>query len=149
MRFTLAQLLLGVSVLAAGGSLMHRHLTREPVVQVFSSWDAGVAEQRRTGKPMFVQFVNITDTISLLNQASVIGTRDVLLQLEDFVVVELYQDKGEDAEFNRRLQRETFGTVAAPFYIIVSPAGEERARLTGVVSKQGFLAFLRRAMGRA
>ena len=68
-----------------------------------------------------------------------------------FVAIVLHTD-GKDEEFgessirNRELQRERFGTVALPHYVLLDPTGAKvYAQTGGVFSEAEVLAFLKKA----
>ena len=60
-----------------------------------------------------------------------------------FVFTELYTDKGPHQDTVRKLQQERFGSVALPLYVVLSPDGTELGRLTGTLSLDQFLTFLK------
>ena len=66
--------------------------------------------------------------------------------LEAFIPVQLHTDGlDEKSKFNAKLQREKFGTIAIPLYVLLSPDGKELARLEGLErDPQAVIAFLKR-----
>jgi thiol:disulfide interchange protein DsbD len=62
----------------------------------------------------------------------------------DLIVVELYTDGADEAsEKNQQLQLDRFGTVAIPYYAVVSPDESTVAEFAGKTSDpEAFLAFL-------
>jgi thiol:disulfide interchange protein len=75
----------------------------------------------------------------------------VVAELAQFIPVWLHTD-GTDANSRKyaELQRQEFGTVALPLYVVVTPDGKEVARLEGLERDPAvFAAFLRRAREKA
>lgn len=75
-------------------------------------------------------------------KAKVFALDEVKKELRNFVFVELYTDKPENA----KLEEEKFGTDLLPLYVLLAPDGQEIARLDRPefdVAK--FIAFLRKA----
>lgn len=74
---------------------------------------------------------------------------EVRAELERFVRVKLYTDgDGEKYEKHQRFQADTFGTVALPFYAVMSSDGRPLATFPGLTrNPDEFLAFLRSPMG--
>ena len=64
---------------------------------------------------------------------------------EQFVFAELYTDTGPAKDENSRVQKEQFGTVALPLYLVLDAEGRELNRLlpsTGLITRSQFLEFL-------
>jgi len=70
---------------------------------------------------------------------------EIAAALERFVLLELYTDGADgDSQRNQRLQESRFGTVAIPFYAIVSPDEKVIATFAGLTRDASqFLRFLR------
>jgi thiol:disulfide interchange protein len=69
----------------------------------------------------------------------------VVERFNQMVLAKLYTDRGTpEDDANQKLQQERFGTVALPFYAVLSPDGRELAKLELVrlPSEQEFVAFL-------
>ena len=79
-------------------------------------------------------------------EETVLPLPEVARALEAFIPVQLHTDGLDDkSKFNAKLQREKFGTVAIPLYVIVSPDGKELARLEGLERDPRLvIAFLQR-----
>ena len=77
-------------------------------------------------------------------EANVFPEPGVQALLKEFVLVHLYTD-GQGLKYaeNRALQQTKFGTVALPFYAIISPDGNEVARFPGMTrDRERFRRFL-------
>jgi thiol:disulfide interchange protein DsbD len=82
-------------------------------------------------------------------KANMFTRPEIAAALEGFVLLELYTD-GTDAASgqNQRLQQSRFGTVAIPFYAVLSPQEEVLGTFAGLTRDAGeFLAFLRAGGG--
>ncbi len=108
-----------------------------------------LAEARKTGKRVFVDFTGETCTNCKFNERNVFPRREVRELLEQYVLVALYTDKvpdkfysskerrefgggiarqTDDAKANLQLQRDRFGTEQLPLYVVVEPQGENDFR---------------------
>jgi hypothetical protein len=82
-------------------------------------------------------------------KSKVIAQPDVQETLKDFIVTELYTDRGPAPKENAKVQVERYGTAALPLYVVVGADGKELARLeleTGLATKETFLGFLRKGL---
>jgi thiol:disulfide interchange protein DsbD len=107
---------------------------------------AGLAEARRTGKPVFIDFTGYTCVNCRWMEKRIFAAQPVFEAFRDgFVLVQLYTDGGEHAEENQRLQVERFRTLALPYYVVLSPDNAVLARHAGIVPTPGeFLELLQR-----
>jgi thiol:disulfide interchange protein DsbD len=107
---------------------------------------AGLAEARRTGKPVFIDFTGYTCVNCRWMEKRIFAAQPVFEAFRDgFVLVQLYTDGGERAEENQRLQVERFRTLALPYYVVLSPDNAVLARHAGIVPTPGeFLELLER-----
>lgn len=127
---------------AAGGAT-------EAVAAGHGSLAPALAEAKKTGKPVFLEFTGKTCSNCQVMKSSVIDHPQVQAVLKDFVFAELYTDATPWKAENAKLQDERFGTVALPLYVILSPDDKELARLaldTGLVGREDFIAFLRKGL---
>lgn len=116
-----------------------------------SDLDAGMAEARRTGAPVILEFSGYTCSNCLLMERRVLPEAVQLLQR--FVRVRLYTDGQQSAAeakrsaAARRMQQDRFKTVALPLYVILSPEGREVARFQGMTYDAAeFAAFLSKGL---
>lgn len=122
-------------VLAAG---------REPD-WIVNDYAAALETARREGRPVLVDFTGYTCTNCRWMEANMFPRPDVALELARFVRVRLYTDgQGEPYAGFQRMQRETYGTVALPYYAALAPDGTPRVAFGGLTRDAGeFIAFLR------
>ena len=112
--------------------------------QWLDNFEEGLAEARRTDKPVFLDFTGYTCTNCRWMEANIFPRREVRELLDRFVLVRLYTDgSGEEHEENRRLESERFGTIALPFYAVVSKDDEIITTFPGLTrDPQKFIDFL-------
>jgi thiol:disulfide interchange protein DsbD len=105
---------------------------------------------RESGRNVFVDFTGYACTNCRWMEANVFPEAKVHGLLKEYVLVQLYTDgQGEKYDLNRMLQQSKFGTVALPFYAIVTPAGDELARFPGMTrDRERFRTFLTRGLSR-
>ena len=120
--------------------------------KVASQWivndlDKAQAQAKSEGKPLLINFTGYACTNCRLMENNVLPHPDVKTALGDFVAVELFTD-GSDAksrQFNA-YQQKKFGTVAIPYYAVVTPDGDIKGRLEGLERDPAkFTAFLQDA----
>jgi thiol:disulfide interchange protein DsbD len=82
-------------------------------------------------------------------EANIFADPEVRRLLESMILVQLYTDgQGEMHERNRKYQQSRFGTVALPFYAILSPENKIVSRFPGLTrDKDLFIRFLRQGIG--
>ena len=107
-------------------------------------YDAALQEAQAAGKPVFIDFAGYACTNCRWMEANIFPDPAVRGLLERYVRVQLYTDgQGEVYRRNQAFQETRFGTVALPFYAIMSPADVEISRFPGLTrDKQRFLRFL-------
>lgn len=121
---------------------------RAPDLDWNDDYQQALAKAEASGRNVFIDFTGYACTNCRWMEANVFPDPGVRTLLESFVLVHLYTDgQGETYARNRSLQQTKFGTVALPFYAIVSPDGEEIARFPGMTrDRERFKKFLRRGL---
>lgn len=96
---------------------------------------------------MLIDFTGYTCTNCRWMEANMFPRADVRRELDRYVRVRLYTDG--DGEMYRKFQsfqEETFGTVALPYYAVMSSDGRPLVSFPGLTRKPTeFIAFLQRA----
>lgn len=129
----------GASQTAATGDGLNWHDTLE----------AGLAQARAEGKPIFIDFTGYTCTNCRLMEKNVFPKPAVQSELAQFVRVKLYTDGGKDGPKNQAYQEKTFGDVALPLYAVITPGGRPVAQSAGITRDPAdFADFLKRARER-
>lgn len=127
---------------------------------VFRDYDEALLESRRTGRPVFIDFTGYGCVNCRKMEAAVFADAEVRRELvEKFVMLQLYVD--DRTPLPRHLQAEgrtlrtvgdkwalleshKFGSVAQPFYVIVSADGKPLTRSYAYdESKERFLRWIR------
>jgi thiol:disulfide interchange protein len=134
--------------------------------------DGALAEARRTGRLVFVDFTGVTCKNCAYNERNHFGQRDVKALLGKYVRVQLYTDRvpnklyteeelealggvaaqKEEAARNRRLQGERFDDTRLPLYVILRPTPGggyrevARYREGKINDPSAFASFLRRPL---
>ena len=112
--------------------------------QWLDNFEEGLAEAKRLNKPVFLDFTGYTCTNCRWMEANIFPRREVRELLDRFVLVRLYTDgSGQEHEANRRLESERFGTIALPYYAVVSKDDEIIGTFPGLTrDPQKFIKFL-------
>jgi thiol:disulfide interchange protein DsbD len=109
----------------------------------YNDLEAGLAEARRTGKPVFIDFTGYTCTNCRWMEANIFTKPDVKVRFREMVMVQLYTDGGENYRENQQYEIDRFGTAALPYYVILSPDNEVIATFPGMTRDlDKFLDFL-------
>ncbi|MDE2798553.1 MAG: thioredoxin family protein, partial [Gemmatimonadota bacterium] len=121
----------------------------EPELTWRDDYEAGLAEARATGKPVFIDFTGYACTNCRWMEANIFPEKEVHALLKQFVRVQLYTDgRGEKYKRNRDLQEANFGTVALPLYAIMTPEGKEITHFPGMTRDVDiFVRFLKQGLG--
>ena len=112
------------------------------------NYQEALARAQATGRNVFIDFTGYVCTNCRWMEANVFPDPRIRALLENYIVVHLYTDGQEEIHGqNRALQQAKFGTVALPFYAIVSPEGTELARFPGMTrDRERFQKFLRKGL---
>jgi len=112
-----------------------------------TSLNDALDQARQQQKPIFVDFTGYTCTNCRWMEANIFPLPAVHAQLQKFVRLQLYTDgAGKLFEDNQQYQKEQFGTVALPLYVILDSQGKKLATFPGMTRKpEEFLRFLSQA----
>ena len=110
-----------------------------------SDFDKALEASKTSGNPVFVDFTGYACTNCRWMEANLFPEPEVRRILGRYVRLRLYTDGTGDVHArNRDLQQSRFGTVALPFYAIVSPANQVLGTFPGMTRDRDlFLRFLR------
>ncbi len=112
-----------------------------------TSYDAGLAEAKRTGKPVFIDFTGFTCTNCRWMESNVFPLAEVQDLMRGMVKVQLFTDrKSEPYLSNKKRQLEQFGTIELPLYVLVKPDGSVIATKAFTRDRQEFIGFLKKAL---
>ena len=113
-----------------------------------TSYEQALALARRENRPLFINFTGYTCTNCRWMESNIFVLAEVRKLLEEYVPVQLYTDGPQlEHQENLRFEKERFGTIALPFYAIVSPREAVIATFPGMTrNKQKFIGFLNRGL---
>ncbi|MGD0338740.1 MAG: cytochrome c biogenesis protein CcdA [Bacteroidota bacterium] len=113
--------------------------------QWISNYQDGLKRAKTEGKNIFVDFTGFACTNCRWMEANIFPRDDVKAQMKKFILVRLYTDgNGSEYDRNRLFEQNRFGTIALPFYVILSPDDREVARFPGLTrNPEEFVQFLK------
>lgn len=99
-------------------------------------------------KLIFIDFTGYACTNCRWMEANIFTRPDIRASLEQYVGVQLYTDgQGDRYDRNRAFQQDRFGTVALPFYVVLTDTGSEVVRFPGMTRDAArFQRFLHHAL---
>jgi len=111
--------------------------------------DTALAVAGEEQKPIFIDFTGFTCTNCRWMEANVFPLPAVHDLLKKYVRLQLFTDgAGEEYKENQQYQKERFGTIALPLYVILDSRGDEISTFPGMTRKpEEFLNFLRAPFG--
>jgi thiol:disulfide interchange protein DsbD len=119
----------------------------EELKWIDNDYEAALAKAKTENKSVFVDFTGYTCTNCRWMEANIFPKREVEAELSKFVLARLYTDDG--SELNNKQQefeQNTFGTVALPYYAIISGDGNTVATFPGLTRNvQEFVDFLKKS----
>lgn len=120
----------------------------EEELEWIDDYEAGLAGARESGKPVFIDFTGYTCTNCRWMEANVFTLPEVQERFRQYLLVRLYTDgTGPEHAENMRLEQERFGTIALPFYVVLSPSDEVVATFPGLTrNPEEFIDFLDRGL---
>ena len=90
--------------------------------QWYPTYQEALAEAKRTGKNIFIDFTGYTCTNCRAMESTVFSKPEVKDMFRDFVLARLYTDDGSPLnDSNSSMEDTRFHTIALPFYAIISP----------------------------
>ena len=106
--------------------------------------NAALKLARLEDKKVFVDFTGYTCVNCRWMEKYIFADPEVLKSFkENFILVQLFTDGGDNYQSNQGLQVERFHTVALPFYVVLDARNQVLARHAGIMaSSEEFLAFL-------
>jgi thiol:disulfide interchange protein DsbD len=113
--------------------------------QWIPSYSEALAEAKKTGKNIFIDFTGYTCTNCRAMEKTVFSRQDVQQIFSNFVLARLYTDNDTPLDdSNRTIEEQRFNTIALPYYVIVSPDDKPLATFPGFTrDAQAFKSFLK------
>lgn len=88
-------------------------------------YGAALARAREENRPLFIDFTGVTCTNCRWMESNIFPRPEVQDLFQQYILVRLYTDRGTPQdEANQAMERERFGTIALPFYAVMSPQDE-------------------------
>lgn len=109
-------------------------------------YPGALAKAKAENKKVFVDFTGYTCTNCRWMEANIFPRPEVAAELEKFVLVSLYTDgEGEVYARQQKMEQDMFGTVALPFYAIMTGDGKPVATFPGLTRNAAeFIEFLKK-----
>ena len=107
--------------------------------------DDAYIKASKENMPIFIDFTGYTCTNCRWMEINIFPLPEVKNLLNDnFILVKLYTDgKEEIHKKNKELEKQRFGTVALPYYVVLSPSDNELGTFPGMdPNKDNFIDFL-------
>jgi len=113
-----------------------------------NDYEGALALASKENRPILIDFTGYTCTNCRWMEANMFPKPEVARELARYVRLRLYTDgRGEEYLRFQNLQRDTFGTVALPYYAVVAPGGVPVVAFGGLTrDSQQFVAFLQRGL---
>jgi thiol:disulfide interchange protein len=113
-----------------------------------NDYEAALAEATRQGRPILVDFTGYTCTNCRWMEANMFPRPEVSRELAEYVRLRLYTDgRGEIYRRYQQMEQQLFGTVALPFYAVLTPSGEPVVSFGGLTRDSNeYLRFLRKGL---
>ncbi len=111
------------------------------------SLETGLSEAQDSGKPIFIDFTGYTCTNCRWMESNIFTQQGVKKRLEQFVLVQLFTDGGENYREKQNYEIERFGTAALPYYVLLTSEDKVIAEFPGMTRNvDEFLSFLDKAL---
>jgi len=112
-----------------------------------NDYQAALDKAKAENKRVFIDFTGYTCTNCRWMEANIFTKKEVEAEMAKFVLSKLYTDgEGEIYERQQQLEQDLLGTVALPYYAVVSPDGKVVASFPGLTRNAAeFVDFLKKA----
>ena len=115
---------------------------------IVNNYEQALAQAREQGRPILIDFTGYTCTNCRWMEANLFPRPEVAIELARFVRVRLYTDgQGEPFAGYQKMQRDTYGTVALPYYVALDSTGTPQVAFGGLTRNSAeFVNFLRKGL---
>lgn len=115
---------------------------------IVNDYEAALTAAAASGQPILIDFTGYTCTNCRWMEANMFTQPEVAREMARYVRVRLYTDgRGEVYARHQAKQRDTFGTVALPYYAVLSAEGRPVVAFGGLTRDAAhFVAFLQRGL---
>jgi len=115
---------------------------------IVNDYEGAVARAASENRPLLVDFTGYTCTNCRWMEANMFTEPEVAREMARYIRLRLYTDgRGEEYIRFQNLQRDTFGTVALPYYAVLAPGGTPIVAFSGLTrDRDRFVSFLQRGL---
>ncbi len=115
---------------------------------LMNDYERALAEAGRQDRPILVDFTGYTCTNCRWMEANMFPRPEVTHELAEYVRLRLYTDgRGEIYRRYQQMEQQLFGTVALPFYAVLTSAGKPVVSFGGLTRDSNeYIRFLRRGL---
>jgi thiol:disulfide interchange protein len=115
---------------------------------IVNDYPAALKQAQATNERILIDFTGYTCTNCRWMEANMFPRPDVAREMSRFVRVRLYTDgQGEQFEKMQKMEEEMLGTVALPYYAVLTPDGQPIVAFGGLTrDPDRFLRFLQRGL---
>ncbi len=109
----------------------------------YNNLDDAFVAANTEGKNIFVDFTGYTCTNCRWMETNVFTKAEVASRFDQFILVQLYTDGGDNYREKQQYEIDRFGTAALPYYVILSPEDDVIAEFPGLTRDlKKFIRFL-------
>jgi thiol:disulfide interchange protein len=113
-----------------------------------NDYQSALAKAKSENKLVFIDFTGYTCTNCRWMEANVFPKKEVEAELNKFVLARLYTDgEGDVYARQQQMEQDMFGTVALPYYAVISPDGKVVNSFPGLTRNTAeFVDFLKKSL---
>ena len=121
------------------------------LVWLKNQYREALAQARREGKLVFVNFTGYACTNCHWMKANMFTRPEIAAAMNEYVLVELYLDAGDAvSEENQKVEETKFKTISMPFYAILDPDEKVVASFPSLTKNpEEYLDFLKKGLTKA
>ncbi|HYF02327.1 MAG TPA: cytochrome c biogenesis protein CcdA [Patescibacteria group bacterium] len=113
----------------------------------FSDYKTALAESKKTGKPLFIDFTGFTCTNCRWMERNMFPKQQVAGLMDQMIKVRLYTDRREEPYLsNKSMQQSRFGSIELPLYVVMKPNEEVVGTKAFTRNEAEFAEFLKKGV---
>lgn len=113
----------------------------------FSDYNTALAESKKTGKPLFIDFTGFTCTNCRWMERNMFPKQQVAGLMDQMIKVRLYTDRREEPyTTNKNMQQSRFGSIELPLYVVMKPNEEVVGTKAFTRNEAEFTEFLKKGV---
>jgi thiol:disulfide interchange protein DsbD len=115
---------------------------------IMNDYDAALVRAKSENRPILIDFTGYTCTNCRWMEANMFPRPEVARELARYIRVRLYTDgTGEIYQRYQQMEQRMFGTVALPYYAVITPNGKPVVVFGGLTRRpEEYVAFLRKGL---